>query len=141
MQVEVNYLGVFLAAVSSMVVGSIWYARGVFGDTWAKLAKVDMSKNAGGAEMARLLGTTFAISLVTAYVLAHVTFLSNNFFHNSFLQDAVSTAFWMWLGFTALRIWTHDLFEGRPTKLTMLTWGNEFATLLVMGIVIGLFKP
>lgn len=141
MEVEVNYWAVLLAAVSSMVVGSIWYAKGVFGDTWAKLAHVDMNKGSSGAEMARLLGTVFAISLVTAYVLAHVSFLSNNFFHNSFLQDAVSTAFWLWLGLTALRIWTHDLFEGRPMKLTLLTWGNELATLLVMGIVIGVMRP
>ena len=33
MDVEVNYLAVLLAAASSMVVGSIWYAKPVFGNT------------------------------------------------------------------------------------------------------------
>ena len=31
MEVQVNHLVVFLAMVSSMVVGAIWYARGDFG--------------------------------------------------------------------------------------------------------------
>lgn len=137
MDVSVNYWAVLLAAISSMVVGSIWYAKGVFGTTWAKLAHVDMSKPVKGGQMAMLLGLTFVASLVTAYVLAHVTFLSNEFFGNSYMQDALSTGFWLWLGFTAARILTHDLFEGRRKKLTLLTWGNEFVTIMLMAVIIG----
>ncbi len=138
MEVTINYWAVVLAAVSSMVVGSIWYARSVFGDKWAKLAHVNMNKKQTNAEMTKLFGSVFLASLLTAYILAHVTFLSNSYFQNSFLQDALSTAFWLWLGLTAARILTHDLFEGRPFKLTLLTFGNEFVTIMIMGVVIGL---
>lgn len=136
--VEINYMAVFLAAASSMIVGSIWYSMGVFGKTWAKLARVDMNKKTSGGEMTRLLGLTFIASLVTAYVLAHVAFLSHDYFQNSFMQDAVSTGFWVWLGFTFARMLTHDLFEGRRKKLTLLNAGNEFVTIMVMALVIGL---
>lgn len=139
MEVQVNYLAVLLAGVSSMVVGSIWYAKGVFGASWAKLAHVDMDKKMRSSDMVRLMGTTFLASLITAYVLAHVTYLSNHFFGGSFLGSALQTAFWLWLGFTAARILTHDLFEGRPIKLTLLNFGNELATVLGMGLVVGLF--
>jgi hypothetical protein len=137
MDVEVNYLAVFLAAVSSMVVGSIWYAKGVFGGTWAKLAKVDMDRKVSAREMTMLMGGTFLLSLLTAYVLAHVTYLSNVFFGNSFFQDALSTAFWVWLGFVATRILTHNLFDKRPGTLNVLALGNEFVTIMVMGMIIG----
>ena len=136
MDVQVNYLAVVLAMVSSMVVGSIWYARGVFGNTWGKLAKVDMSGSAEGVW--KPIAVTAVVSLITAYVLAHVTYLSNSFFGNSFLQDALSTAFWMWLGFTATRFITHDAFEGRPMKLTVINISHELVTFLAMGLVIGL---
>lgn len=137
MEVEVNYWAVLLAGVSSMAVGSIWYAKGVFGNTWAKLAKVNMDKKVSGGQMATMLGLTFIASLLTAYVLAHVTYLSNQYFNDSFLQNALSTGFWLWLGFTAMRILTHDLFESRPKKLTLLTWGNEFVTVMLMALIIG----
>jgi hypothetical protein len=89
-------------------------------------------------EMAYMYGSVFVASLITAYVLAHVTFLSNNFFHNSYLQDALTTAFWVWLGFTAVRLFTHDVFEGRRKKLTLLNSAHELVTFLVMGLIIGL---
>ncbi len=136
MGVEVNYLAVVLAMVSSMVVGSVWYARGVFGNTWIKLAKIDMKKQ--GAPVWVPIVVTAVVSLLTAYILAHVTFLSNKFFGNSFLQDALTTAFWLWLGLVAARFITHDAFEGRPWKLTLLNVSHELVTLMVMGLIIGL---
>lgn len=138
MEVDVNYLAVLLAAVSSLVVGAVWYTPRVFGTYWMKAAKVTMNRKMTPADNIRLFGLTFIASLVMAYVLAHVTFLSNQFFGGSFFASALSTAFWLWLGFTAVRFLTHDLFEGRPMKLTLVTVGNELATVLLMAVVIGL---
>lgn len=140
MDVQVNYWAVLLAAVSSMVVGSIWYAKNVFGTTWGKLAGVRMDRRPTTGEMVSLLGLTFIASLVTAFVLAHVSYLSNQFFNNSFMQDAVTTAIWLWLGFTAARIYVHDAFEGRRKKLTLLNATHELVTLLVMAVIIGWIK-
>lgn len=137
MSVEVNYWGVIVAMLSSMVIGSFWYAQAVFGKRWAKLANVDMSKDRGN--MFKPIVTTMVVSLMTAYVLAHVVYLANQFFGRSFLQDSLTTAFWLWLGFTAARFITHDAFEGRPSKLSFINVGNEFFTIMMMGLVIGLF--
>lgn len=137
MDVSVNYLAVFLAAAASMVVGSIWYSQGVFGKAWGKLAHVDMSKPTKAGDMVWLMTSTFVATLFTAYILAHVAFLSNQFFKNEFIQDALSTAFWLWFGLVAARIYVHDSFEGRRKKLTILTFGHELIILLVMALIIG----
>ena len=137
--VEVNYLAVFLAMASSMVVGSIWYAKSVFGAEWAKMVKLTDKQMEQGAMKA--IGVTVVVSLITAYVLAHVAFLSNISFGHSFLQDALTTAFWLWLGLTAARFITHDAFEQRPTKLTVMNVAHEFVTIMLMGLIIGVLKP
>lgn len=139
MNVDVNWLAVFLAAASSMVVGSVWYAKSVFGNAWINLAGLKEDDIRKGA--AKALSIAFVSSLVMAYVLAHVTFLSHNFFNNSFLQDALSTAFWMWLGFQGVRALMHDTFEQRRKKLTLINMGNDLVTIMVMGLIIGLIKP
>lgn len=136
MTVEVNYVAVVLAAASSMAVGYIWYAPKVFGNRWSKLTGITQAQMKKG--MARPLLITFAASLITAYILAHITYIAHVFFKNSYLVDSVTTAFWLWLGLTAARILVHDVFERRDTKLTLLNIANEFAILLVMGVVIGL---
>lgn len=139
MGVEVNWLAVVLATLSTLVVGSVWYTPKVFGNAWMKLAKVDM-KQAEKAGMKPIL-ITIVVTFITAYVLAHVAYLSNQFFGNSFLRDTLSTAFWLWLGFTAARIITHDVFENRPAKLTAMNVAHELVTFVVMGVIIGLMKP
>jgi hypothetical protein len=136
MDVQINLWAVLAAMASSMVVGSTWYAQKVFGKAWIKLARIDMTVSRGS--VFRPIATTFVVSLITAYVLAYFTFLTNEFFGHSYLQDALATAAWLWLGLTAARFITHDAFEGRPTALTLLNVGNEFVTIMVMGLIIGL---
>lgn len=139
MEVEVNWLAVLLATASTMVVGSIWYTPKVFGNTWMKLAKVDRKK--AEANGMKPIVITIVVSFISAYVLAHVAFLSNSFFANSFLQDTLTTGFWLWLGFIAARMITHDAFEGRPAKLTWLNVAHELVTVMVMALIIGLMQP
>jgi hypothetical protein len=143
MNVDVNWLAVVLAGLSSMVVGSLWYMPATFGSAWMKMTgvKPDKIRGATPQAMAWMYGSVFVASLVTAYILAHVSFLSNQFFGNSFLMDSLSTAFWVWLGFTAVRLYTHDTFEGRRKKLTLLNAAHELVTFLVMALIIGLLKP
>lgn len=137
MNVEVNYVAILLAVISSMIVGSIWYALPVFGTRWMKLARVDQkeaSKNGW-----RPIVIAIVTSAATAFVLAHVAYLSNYYFGNSFLQDSLTTAFWLWLGLTAARFVAHDAFECRPLKLTIINVAHEFVTVMVMGAIIGAF--
>lgn len=137
MNVEVNYLAVLLAGASTMIVGAIWYSKAVFGKTWADLAHVDLDRKMRSGELGWIMASTFMASLITAYVLAHVAFLSNQFFGNSFMQDTLTTAFWLWLGFTAVRLYVHDAFETRRKKLTVLASGHELLTVMVMALIIG----
>lgn len=137
MDIQINWLAVVLATASSMVVGAIWYARAVFGNLWIKLAKVDMKK----ASATPALLVTLAVSFLTAFVLAHLSFMSYKVFGGSFLQDAINTAFWAWLGLTAARFITHDAFEGRPPALTILNCAHELVTLMVMAVIIGYLPP
>lgn len=135
MEVQVNNLAVILATLSSLIIGSIWYARPVFGNAWIKLARINLKKK--GAPLWVPIVVTAIVSLLTAYILAHLIYISNAYFGNSYMQDALTTAFWLWLGVVAARFVTHDGFEGRPWKLTVINTSNELVTFLVMGLILG----
>lgn len=137
MQVEINYFAVLLATVASLAIGALWYSPLLFVTPWMRLARITR----GSKSVFQPIILSGIVTLVTAYILAHVSFLSNQFFHHSFFQDSMVTAFWMWLGFVAARFITHDAFEGRPNSLTLITIGNEFFTFMVMGLIIGALHP
>jgi hypothetical protein len=134
--VEVNYLAVLLAALSSFVVGMVWYAKPVFGKAWAKLTGMTDEKQK--QHMGRAMGGALVSALLIAYVLATVTYMSNVLLGGSFLSSALTTAFWLGLGLQVTVIFIHDGFEQRPTKLSLMNAGNQLANILVMGLIIGL---
>ncbi|MCA9325372.1 DUF1761 domain-containing protein [Candidatus Saccharibacteria bacterium] len=135
MEVVVNYWAVLFAALSSMVVGSLWYSPAVFGKTWEKTFK--QNKKRAKKEMPLVMFVTLVASLLMAYILAHVAYLANQFFGNSFLQDTMTTAVFLWLGFSVPAI-LGGLFEQRRKAAMMLQIGNVLVTLEVMALIIGL---
>jgi uncharacterized membrane protein len=139
MEVPINIIAIVLAAVSTMVVGSIWYAPKILGNTWMQLAKVSPNKSFSRKQMTLLYGGAFLTSLVTACILAYFTAITHLAFGGSLLLNALLVGFMGWLGFTAARIYMHDSFEGRRKKLTLLNITHECVTIMVMALIIGLF--
>jgi large-conductance mechanosensitive channel len=135
--VELNWIAIILAAVSTMIVGSIWYGP-LFGKAWTKLAKVKKDSDFGGMKAVIMYGGAFLGSLITAIVLALAIFIFHDFKQGNLLVDALMTGLLLWLGFTATRIHMHDSFEGRRKKLTLLSISNELVTIEVMALIIGL---
>lgn len=68
---EINYFAVIAATVSSMVVGSIWYAQKVLGNTWIRLAKVTPGEKYGPVWP---IVITVIVSFITAWVLAGASY-------------------------------------------------------------------
>lgn len=136
MEVQINLIGVLAAAGAAMVIGSLWYSNPVFGKQWRKLEDID-DKKAKANMQTGMLGMV-VISLLSAYVLAHVTYLSDNFFEDyTYKTAALSTAFWVWLGFFVPALAGNSLFNQRPWKSTAIHAGNWLVTLTAMALVIG----
>lgn len=134
---DINVWAVIVATLSTMVVGSLWYAPRVFGRRWMELAKVDPGGDPKAAVQPILL--TLVASFVTAWVLAGAAAIAHGFYAGNFLAGTFVTGVILWAGFTAARFATHDAFEGRPAALTVLNCVHELVTVLVMCLVIGLF--
>jgi hypothetical protein len=133
----VNWLAVVLATLSSMLVGAVWYARPVFGRRWMKLVGLKDEDVAGNAVLP--LAITLVVSFLTALVLAGTATIVQAYYQGNFLLDTLVTALIVWIGFTAARFITHDLFERRPSSLTVLNLAHELVTIVVMALIIGAF--
>ena len=139
MNVDVNWLAVLLAAVASMAVGFAWYSKAVLGGPWTRLKGfTSESLKAAQKEMGKYYAVSFVVALITAYVLSHVIALSQNFYDYSPLMTGVTSAFWMWLGFIMPVQATATIFGDKKWKLFAIDTGYQLASVLAMGLVIGL---
>jgi hypothetical protein len=137
MEVQVDWLGIVVATVVAMAIGSIWYSKVLFGKTWQKLLGLKDDDMKKGAAVAMIKAVVMAF--ITAFVLSHMIYLSQAFYGYTFVQTGLTTAFWIWLGFVATQMIMNGAFEKRDTKLIMINVANQLVTLLAMGAVLGAF--
>lgn len=135
MEVQISWIGVILATVSAMVVGSIWYSKSLFGGEWTKAT--GMSDASMKKAMPKAMPQLLIAAFLTAFVLAHVAFMWSQFYNYSFFKSAIVTAFWLWLGISATTLAAHEAFDERRKKLLWVNIGNRFATYMVMALIIG----
>ena len=139
MEIQVNYLAVFLAAVASMIVGFLWYSPMIVGKPWMKL----MGYTAEGLKkeqkkMGTLYGISFVVALITAYVLSHVMTMSQTTLGYDRFMAGLSSAFFMWLGFVMPVQLTDQIFGAKKWMLFAINTGYQLIALLAMGVVIGM---
>lgn len=140
MGVEVNHLGVLVAAVSSMALGFLWYSPMVLGKPWMKeKGFTSESLKKAQKEMSKLYGVSFIVALFTAFVLSHVMALSESFYGYPLVQTGLMTGFWMWFGFIMPVQTTATIFGDKNWRLLGIDTGYQLASVLVMGVVIAVF--
>jgi hypothetical protein len=139
MNINVDYMAVIVAAVVSMVIGFLWYGQLLFGKPWMKLmGYTPESLKTEQQKMGMYYGLSFVLSLVTAYILFHVMTMSQDFYGLGKLQTALTSAFWMWLGFILPVQATGTIFsKDKSFKLLGINAGYQLASILGMGVVIG----
>lgn len=137
MNIEVNYTGVAVATMASMVLGAFWYAPAVFGNVWRSILKLKESDMKVAEKKSILI--MLLSSLIMAYVLYHSSYLSYSYYKNSWMTSCLQTAFWVGIGYQVFRTVARDSFELRRKKITLINIGNDFATIMLMGLVLGLF--
>lgn len=125
-----NYWAILVSALSTFLIGGLWYSPAVFGKAWMQengLTEEGLKKGS----MAKIFGLAFVLGLVAAVNLA--MFLGED-------SDASTGAFYGFLagfGWVAMFIGTHYLFERKSFKLFLINAGYSIVALTVMGAIIG----
>ncbi len=126
---DVNWLGVIVATLVNMVLGSLWYSPYLFGKPWAEAQKMDIKTLV--ATPLHYAGA-FLVSLLTAFVLAVLL----KKFHILSYSDALTLAFWAWLGFVATTHFSGVLWANRPLKSYIIDTAYALLSFLIMVLIL-----
>jgi hypothetical protein len=127
---DLNYWAILVAALSTFLIGGLWYSPAVFGKAW--MAENGFTEEGmKNANMAKIFGLAFVLGLIAAVNLA--MFLQGE-------NSALNGAFYGFLagfGWVATFVGTHYLFERKSFRLFLINAGYSIVALTIMGLILG----
>lgn len=130
----INHFAVAVSAVSSLVLGGIWYSPMMFYKAW-KNASGLTDDQIGKTNMFKTYGLTLVLAFVMSYNLAF------------FLGDAQTD--WKWgltagflagFGWAALSLAVISLFELRSLKYVLINGGYLTLWFTLIGFILGIWR-
>jgi len=128
---ELNWLAVFLAALSSFLIGGVWYSPILFGKAWMEdngFAPADLE----GGNPAKIFGGSFVLALIIATNLAMFIGKDPNIGFAAFAGAAAG------VGWVSASTGVIFLFERRGFRLFAIHAGYHTLTYTLMGVILGL---
>ena len=130
----INHFAVLVAALSSFVLGGLWYSPALFGKAWAS-ENGFTDQQIQAFSKARMFGWSFLFSIIMSYNLA------------MFLNDAKTDLAWgMTAGFLTgfgwvfMSIGVIGVFENRSWKYIWINGGYQIVAFTIMGLIIGAWR-
>ena len=132
--VDINYWAILVSAVSSFILGLLWYSPLLFGKPWMKMMgftqqHMEEAKKKG---MARLYIGNFVTTLIMVYILSHFV----DYAQAKTITDGLQLGLWVWLGFIATLLFGSILWEGKPFKLFLINAGYRLVELLIVASIL-----
>lgn len=130
---QINYLAVLVAALSSFVIGGIWYSPILFAKAWMVENGFTEESLKGGSQ-GMIFGGSFILALIMSFNLA------------AFLQGPPDLAWGITagalagIGWVACSIGVTYLFERKSMKLFLINAGYHAVTFMIMGGILGIWK-
>lgn len=131
---SINYLAVLAAAISSFIIGGLWYSPMLFGKAWMR------ANNFSDADLqtfskARMFGWSFVFSLIMALNLA------------MFLAGPTTNVTWGMMagglagfGWVAMAVAVIGVFENKSWAYIAINGGYMTVAFVVMGAIIGAWR-
>ncbi len=126
-----NILAILIAAASGFLVGGIWYGP-LFGKAWQRAIGLS-DDELKSANMIKIFGITFLLSLLSAVFLGHLlAHFDTDFYRTMMISTGIA------LGFVAPAIGTNYLYGRKSGKLFAIDAGYWIIFYAAMGLVFGL---
>ena len=131
---NLNIWAVLVAALSTFLIGGLWYSPAVFGNAWMRENGFTEESLKGG-NMAKIFGLSFFLLVIAAVCLAMFFGPTVNT-----IQYGALYGFLTGFGWVATFIGTHYLFERKSFTLYLINAGYSIVALTVMGVIIAVWK-
>jgi hypothetical protein len=129
---QVNFIAVLVAAVSTFLLGGLWYSKILFGPIWQREA--GDARKPGEGHPAKIFGLSFLFALLAAFAYALLMPPAVN------ASMAVTQGLLTGAGIVAASFGINYQFANRSTVLWLIDGGYHTAQFAIYGLILGLWR-
>ncbi len=130
----INYFAVLVAALSTFLIGGLWYSPLLFQKAWMRANNLS-EQQLSQANSVKMFGFSLLFALIMAFNLA--MFLSGE---GTDVVWGATAGLLAGLGWVALAVATIALFEQRPWSYILINGGYQTVAFVVMGAILGAWR-
>ena len=129
-----NFWELIVAALSTFVIGFIWYGKALFGRSWQDLVGLS-DEDIKNSNMALIFSLTFLLNFVIAAFLSFFTEIAMMLGSNAILGGLFAAL--LCIGFVVTTFGINYLFARKSLRLFFIDAGYMVVCFFVMGLIIG----
>lgn len=132
--IYINYWAVLVAAISTFILGGLWYSPMLFGKAWMKengFIDEDLKKHSPLLKF----GTSLILSLIMALNLA--VFLGDS---KTDLAWGITAGSLAGIGWVATSIGIIGVFENKSWRYILINAGYKTVAFIIMGAILGAWR-
>jgi hypothetical protein len=133
MDTPLNFWAVLVAALSTFLIGGLWYSPAVFGKAWMR-ENGFTEESLKGRNNGKIFGLAFFLAIIAAINLAMFMGPENK------PEMGALWGFLAGFGWVATFVGTHYLFERRSFRLFLINAGYSIVALTIMGVILAVWK-
>ncbi|MDP4199527.1 MAG: DUF1761 domain-containing protein [Bacteroidota bacterium] len=129
---NINFIAVAIAAMTTFVIGGIWYSQSVFGGIWGRESGLISRLDKKNRNPAFTFGLSYALAFIAATVVARLVG------PNPGVEHAIRRAAALGFGVAATSFGINYIFGNRSFKLWLVDAGYHIVQFAMIGAVLGL---
>lgn len=136
-----RYLPIIAAAITTLVIGGIWYSPALFARPWAKGVGFDMDDPALMAEMRKKAWMNYISAVIAMAVTAAVFYIFRNLLAIDSAVAGMRFGLLCWAGFVAPVKFVDAIFGKRGQKVLLIEAGYHLVCFVVIGAIVCGWRP
>ena len=129
---HINFLAVLVAALSSFMLGGLWYSPVLFGQLWQRHA--GDTRKPGEGHPAKIFGLSFVFALIAALAYACIVPAAAT------VAGAAMQGLIIGAGIVAASFGINYQFANRTTTLWLIDGGYHTLQFVIYGLILGLWR-
>jgi len=135
-----NFLGVFIATIISIISGAIWFGPKTFYPLWMKARGIESGQLQNNPKPVVLFGGTFLSVLIQTVSLGLIINSLQVHLPDFSIVDGAGVGFVLGVGIAMFASLPHRLFGGENFKTWVIETTNDSLNLMIAGAIITAFN-